>query len=130
MTEEGAIVLDHGHGVAIWDDDNYEKQNRIEVIWYEVLAEDKKMFTEGTGYNIDSDGQTVWVNQPFGNIARFSARGIDIHEPPSRELTDKGVCLFCKPGMLKKEDWQLFKDKMFEHYNIVIGDEHTPLRYR
>lgn len=132
-TEEGSFIIGHGHYIGIWTevvDADGDQKDVIEDIWFEVSEEDKKMFTQGTSFTIESDGNTVWVNRPLGNIARFSSRGIDIHEPPEKELGDKGVCLFCKPGFLKKEDWVLFKDKMREHYEITIGDEHTPLRYR
>ena len=78
------------------------------------------------GYEVLSDGRTVWVNAPTGEaVARFSWMGIDVH----RRLEDqriKGQCLDCRPGPLGKSDWGIFKTLMLQHYQLTVPDRHCP----
>lgn len=75
-------------------------------------------------FDIRSDGITVWVDNSRGfTIARFGTLGIDIHN------ADATGCLHCTHGHTTDEDWDIFKDKMLKHYNVVIGDEYKPARF-
>jgi hypothetical protein len=60
-------------------------------------------------------------------IARFGVLGIDIHLAGS---CAGGYCTkgSARMGTTTNEDWEVFKRKMLEIYNIVITDEHKPVR--
>jgi hypothetical protein len=68
------------------------------------------------------DSRTLWINGPDGLIARFGALGIDIHLD--------GSCSggFCTHSLTTNQDWELFKEKMLEIYQLVVTDEHKPDR--
>jgi len=68
------------------------------------------------------DSKTLWVNGPDGLIARFGVLGIDIHLG--------GSCAggYCTHGVTTNADWEVFKLKMLEIYQIVVTDEHKPER--
>lgn len=85
--------------------------------------------TESNGYQILSNGKTVWVNGPDGcSAGRFSPiGGIDIHKSFEEQVKDLGdPCLDCKPGPCDVSDWQYFVDGMKKYYNVEVGDEHRP----
>lgn len=73
------------------------------------------------------DARTLWVNGPDGLIARFGVFGIDIHLAGSCE---GGYCTKgnAPMGMTTNEDWEVFKRKMLEIYNLAVTDEHKPAR--
>jgi hypothetical protein len=74
---------------------------------------------------ITSDGVTVWINGSEGAIARFGRMGIDIH------TMDTTGCLFCTHEPTDQlHHWWLFQDKVREHYNIVVYDDHMPDRFK
>jgi len=78
------------------------------------------------GFEVMSDGKTVWVNAPTGeSVARFSWNGIDVHRRFEEQRT-KGACLDCQPGPLGQEGWCNFKALMLQHYQLVVSDRHRP----
>lgn len=85
--------------------------------------------TDSNGYQVTSDGVTVWVNGPDGcSTGRFGLQGIDIHRPFEEQQT-KGACLFCTHGLTTVEDWFLFVEKMKELYDVDVDFRHTPMRF-
>ena len=74
-------------------------------------------------FTVDSDGRTVWVNNAYGLLGRLGPNGIDIHIDP-REDKDGAHCLDCGP--LPPNPWAYFVNKMQEHHNVVVGNEHRP----
>ncbi|MGL5923742.1 hypothetical protein [Chroococcidiopsis sp.] len=81
------------------------------------------------GVQIQSDGNTVWVHQGGETIARFGARGIDIHNTVKDVIDGKRECLFCAHGPTNREDWVTFIVKTYETFGVVIGWKHTPKRF-
>lgn len=83
-------------------------------------------------YEIISDRRTVWINHIDGsNIARFAALGgIDVHTSVTDQLAGADQCLFCKSGPASAEDWETFKQKVLEHYDIEVSDTHKPKSLR
>jgi predicted methyltransferase len=73
--------------------------------------------------DVRSDGRVVWVDGIQGCVGRFGERGIDIH------TADTTACLHCTHGSTSAEDWLVFQQKMLEHYDVVITDEHRPIRF-
>lgn len=84
---------------------------------------------EGVDYEIVSDGKTVWVNVPGGNIARFGLGGIDIHREPMQQ-PDEGACLFCTHEFTTLDDWKTFVEKMRELHGIEVPDHNCPDRLK
>lgn len=78
--------------------------------------------------NIHTDGITVWVNGPEGLLGRFGRYGIDIHRP-LEEQTTGGECLFCTHSRVTPRDWDLFCQKMLEHFDIDVS-AHKPRRFQ
>ncbi len=71
------------------------------------------------------NGDTVWVNYLDGScIARFSKRfGIDVHNTATDQLLHgKSQCRYCTHGEADRDDWQVFRSKVFEFYGIEIKD--------
>lgn len=64
----------------------------------------------------------MWVNHLTGSIARFGKNGIDVH------TADTAGCLYCTHSVTTGADWELFKEKVLEHHDVVVTDEHKPLR--
>lgn len=78
------------------------------------------------GYQVLSDGMRIWVNGPDGSsVARFSAVGIDVHNPVS-EQAEKGECLNCQHAPMDEAGWQAFLASLKEHFNLVIPDRFKP----
>lgn len=79
-------------------------------------------------FTVSADHRTLWVNSGVtaANIARFSAKGIDIHRDFDPTNRHQGHCLFCRPGpefanpIPLETEWQLFQDKLLEHYNLRV----------
>ncbi len=78
------------------------------------------------GFEISSDGRTVWVNDPFINVGRFSRNGIDIHHSAEQQIVGGKQCLDCKAGPCTEADWEYFKAGMLRVYNVLIEDKHKP----
>lgn len=85
-------------------------------------------YTTKAEYEIHDDGTTVWVNGPMGLLGRFGNAGIDVHKP-ANEQHFTGECLHCTHKMTTKEDWDIFKAKMLEHFKIEVPDKHKPRRF-
>lgn len=73
------------------------------------------------GYEISTDGRTVWVNSATGMcVARFSLKGMDIHHDIQGQIEGKH-CLDCGPA-----DWETFCQKVQQHYGVVIPIGYAP----
>jgi hypothetical protein len=74
-----------------------------------------------------SNGRTVWANsgETGACLGRFSRFGIDIHHDIA-EQDEKGQCLHCTHTEPTLEDWDVFKEKMKEHFDVVVTNEHRP----
>lgn len=73
-----------------------------------------------------SNGETLWVNHLDGScIARFSKRfGIDVHNTATDQIFHgKSECRYCTHGEAGKDDWQVFRSKVFEFYGIEIKED-------
>jgi hypothetical protein len=71
-------------------------------------------------YEIQADGDRVWINTADGMVGRFSKRGIDVH--------GEGHCApgGCEPGPCGVPHWERFKAKMWEHHGIVVPETAKP----
>lgn len=84
---------------------------------------------EGVDYQVVSDGRTVWVNAPDGNLARFGLGGIDVHREPALQAAE-GACLFCTGDFTTQKDWAVFVDKVRELHGVEVEEQHRPVRLR
>ena len=76
---------------------------------------------------IDSDGKTVWVNSHEGCcIGRFCRQGIDVHHDGPEQVRLGQQCLDCKKGPTTLADWTHFKEAMWRHFLVIVGDQHMP----
>lgn len=78
-------------------------------------------------FQVSKDRHTLWVNSGTGmNIARFSSKGIDIHNDVEGQKKHGKQCLFCTHGsdpfnpVPFVQDWELFKAKLLEHHGIRV----------
>jgi hypothetical protein len=74
-----------------------------------------------------SNGRTVWVNTPEGNIGRFSVYGIDVHRTISQQMEGQPECLACTHEPTNFGDWRRFQSLMKQHHNVTVIDYHMPV---
>lgn len=80
---------------------------------------------------ITHDSRTVWINDAEGCcIGRFSKHGIDVHHDMAGQIELGVSCLDCKCGPTTIADWLAFKEAMFKHHQVVVGDERMPVFLR
>jgi hypothetical protein len=77
-------------------------------------------------HEIMSDGRTVWVNDAFCNVGRFSRTGVDIHKTADEQMKTGTQCLDCKAGSTTRADWEHFKSTMLRIYGADIEDKYMP----
>ena len=80
-------------------------------------------WTEHMQTQLMSDGVTVWINNKVGSIGRFGLRGIDVH------TADTTGCLYCTHGYTRRQDWDVFVEKMLENHGVVVDQKHRPVRF-
>ena len=80
-------------------------------------------------YTIDTDGKTVWVNGEINCLGRFGVMGIDVHRTLD-EQSENGECLYCTHEPTNKQDWETFKVKIKEHFDIDVSDKYMPERFK
>ena len=80
-------------------------------------------------YDILFDGVTVWVNNEYGLVGRFSNMGIDIHNTLNSQETS-GECLFCTHKKTTRADWEIFCIKMDQHFDIIVPQHTMPKRFK
>ena len=80
-------------------------------------------------HGIHTDDTTVWVNGAGGLLGRFGVQGIDVHRPMD-EQTERGECLHCTHGPTTRQDWDVFVQKMVEHFGIKVSSKYMPQRFR
>lgn len=72
---------------------------------------------------ISSCGLKLWVNSKKDGscIARFDKRfGMDIHRTGTEMMEGKGECLYCSHEKPTSADWETFRKKVFEAYDVEI----------
>ncbi len=79
-------------------------------------------------HEITSDGKSVWVNGSEGLLGRFGPNGIDVHQPATAQLTG-GECLHCSHARTTRADWDVFVQKMKEHWGILVPQDVMPDRF-
>ena len=78
----------------------------------------------GLGFDVTSDGRTVWVTGPDGSSrARYGPWGYDVHHDADTQLATGRVCLACHHG---RGPWPDFVALVTEHLGVTIGGEHRP----
>ena len=84
---------------------------------------------ERDSHQITSDGKTVWINGMGGLLGRFGLQGIDVHRPLT-EQEERGECLHCTHGPTTRQDWDVFVQKMKEHFGVTVPERFLPDRFR
>lgn len=78
---------------------------------------------EHQAYEVQSDGDTVWVNDHRGAVARFSRFGIDVHDLSEGST----ACLYCTHTRPDSLDWALFVCAVWGHHGMVVDSvKHRP----
>lgn len=82
------------------------------------------------GYQVLSDGRTVWVNEATGSaVARVSCFGdlvmIDVHRPLAQQC-DQGECLDCRHDLTNAAAWEYFVASVRRHFGLQIPATHRP----
>lgn len=79
------------------------------------------MIEYDNGFEISSDGATVWVNDVIC-VGRFCHSGIDFDDSLRVQL---GEMAYPEGGTTLRE-WRLFQRLLAEHYQVVVSDRHMP----
>lgn len=110
MSKMGAWVLDEMEQGRLLSD---ELNNSY-------LAEPEK-----ESVSVSIDGGTLWVNHRDGScVARFSKKfGMDIHTAADEQLKGESQCLRCTSGPTSKDDFDLFRDLVYLHYNVYVPSD-------
>lgn len=79
------------------------------------------------GYQVQTDGRTVWVNAPDGmNVGRFGVRAVDVHETTDKQL-EGAHCADC---FVRTDsvwnDWQRFRDSMKRVHGFEMPYDFRP----
>ena len=80
------------------------------------------------GYEVASDGRTIWVNAPTGEcVARLSQRaGRDVHRTVEEQQKTGIECLDCDHD----PSFEAFAASVLEHYGVRVGEKHRPKSLR
>lgn len=82
---------------------------------------------DGRLFQLLVDHQTVWVNADDGMaVGRFSKFGVDVHHDAETQMRLGTQCLACVHDFPPAEGWQVFVDKMEEHYGVRVPDDARP----
>lgn len=74
-----------------------------------------------SGFQIDFDGATVWVNAPDGScVGRFSKFGIDVHRTVAEQIETGEQCIECTHGCPTASEWDRFTELMELHYKVQV----------
>ena len=66
-------------------------------------------------------GNTVWVNNSYGCLARFDKRfGIDVHRNMKDAADGGSECLYCTHEAAEEREWLTFVEKVLEHHGAVV----------
>lgn len=82
------------------------------------------------GFELLSDGRTVWVNTSVCAVGRFGPYGIDVHRTLQAQMEGQPECLACTHGLTNLDDWRRFQSLMQQHYSVTIPDHHMPASLR
>lgn len=79
------------------------------------------------GYQIETDGRTVWINAPDGmNVGRFGRKGVDVHKPTAEQAAG-GHCADCFPRSPSVwADWQRFRDSVKKNHGFEVPYDFRP----
>lgn len=73
------------------------------------------------GFEASPDAKTIWIHCSDGStVGRFSRFGIDLHNPVSEQIKGAPECRFCTHSQPSISDWDMFRSKAFEYWNITI----------
>lgn len=73
-----------------------------------------------------TDHETVWVHCSDGStVGRFSVFGIDIHNSVTAMLNGAHECLLCTHNTPSIEDWEIFRSKALELWDIDIPENYV-----
>lgn len=65
----------------------------------------------------------VWIHASDGStVGRFSRTGIDLHHSITEQLQGKQECRYCTHRFATKSDWETFKKKAKEFWNVDIPE--------
>ena len=79
------------------------------------------MLDQCNGFEITSDGDTVWVNDVIC-VGRFCRHGMDFDDSLEVQL---GTAAYPEGGTTLHE-WRLFQRLLAEHYQVEVSDRHMP----
>lgn len=67
---------------------------------------------------------TVWIHASDGStVGRFSKMGIDLHNTVSEQMNGAPECRLCTHSQATIADWNLFREKAKEWWNVNIPDD-------
>ena len=72
-----------------------------------------------------SDNRTaVWIHADDGStVGRFGRFGIDLHTTVTEQMLGAPECRLCTHGLVTLDDWNLFREKVYEWFGIEVPFE-------
>lgn len=63
----------------------------------------------------------VWIHASDGStVGRFGRMGIDLHNTVTEQLQGKPECRLCTHRKSTLADWEMFREKALEWWNVVV----------
>ncbi|HGY2296317.1 TPA: hypothetical protein ACNV18_000031 [Pseudomonas putida] len=83
---------------------------------------DHELFYE---LQIAANRQTLWIHYSGdgSTVARFSPRGVDLHNTVSEQMAGAQECRLCTHGSPSKFEWQMFREKAKEWWGVDVPDD-------
>lgn len=73
---------------------------------------------------ISEQRDAVWIHASDGStVGRFGKLGVDLHNTVTEQLDGKPQCRLCTHGRPSQADWQLFREKAIEWWNVNVPHE-------
>ena len=66
----------------------------------------------------------VWIHASDGStVGRFGKIGIDLHNTITEQMAGSSQCRLCTHRKVTADDWELFKDKAFEWWGVIVPNQ-------
>ena len=73
---------------------------------------------------------TIWIHSTDGStVARFGKMGVDLHNKVTEQLAGEPQCRLCTHGKVTLSDWELFREKCLEWWNVTVPADAFDSKY-
>lgn len=89
----------------------------IDKLWRDNVSTDQRYQLE-----ISKQRDAIWIHsfEDGSTVGRFGKMGVDIHNTVTEQLAGADQCRLCTHGRVGIKEWDLFREKALEFWNINI----------